>query len=407
MSERFASRRPLRVLYSFPDGLGAPGVGTTAHRQVQGLIALGLEVSVICTSLQRELPGARSITTTLTAGGRRIPHRALGGGDRAYRYHDMRTAHALRGMADRIDVVHVWPRASLATARTARELGIPSIREVPNTHTAYAYEAAAHEAQVLGLEQPPGHSHTYDAARLRHEEAEFDAVDVLLCQSEFSRATFVARGIPAAKMAIHQNGADLDRFSPSVGVRPADKPLTILFAGRCEPRKGLHYALRAWVDSGAGDRGGRFLICGEYVEGYREVLAPWLTHPSVEDLGYVGDLSGLMREADAFILPSVEEGSALVTYEAQAAGCVLVVSDATGARCDHMETGLVHAARDVEALTAHIRLLEEEPMLLARLRGATLARRDQLTWARSVQEQADVYAAALAGGARPHAVAQA
>ncbi len=140
-------------------------------------------------------------------------------------------------------------------------------------------------------------------------------------------------------------------------MRPADKPLTVLFAGRCEPRKGLHYAMKAWVESGIGDRGGRFLICGEYVDGYREVLAQWLAHPSVEDLGYVGDLSGLMREADIFILPSVEEGSALVTYEAQASGCVLVVSDATGARCEHMETGLVHAARDVDALTAHLRLL--------------------------------------------------
>jgi glycosyltransferase involved in cell wall biosynthesis len=407
MSGRFDARRPLRVLYSFPDGLGAPGIGTTAHRQVEGLIGLGLEVSVICTSLQRELPGARRITTTLTAGGRRIPHRALGPGDRAYRYHDLRVAHALRGLAGEIDVVHVWPRAALATARTARELGIVSVREAPNTHTAYAYEAVAKENELLGLALPAGHSHSFDAARLRREEAEYDAVDVILCQSEFTRGTFIERGIPAEKVAIHQNGADMSRFRADVGVRSPDKPLTALFAGRCEPRKGLHYALRAWVESGVGDRGGRFLICGEYVEGYREVLAPWLAHPSVEDLGYVSDLSGLMRGSDIFILPSVEEGSALVTYEAQASGCVLVVSDATGARCEHMETGLIHAARDVDALTSHLRLLEEEPMLLARLRGATLARLGELTWARSVEQQADVYAAALAGGGRSLDVARA
>jgi hypothetical protein len=46
-------------------------------------------------------------------------------------------------------------------------------------------------------------------------------------------------------------------------------------------------------------------------------------------------------------------------------------------------------------------------MLLARLRGATLARLDQLTWARSAEQQADVYAAAIAAGDRPLDVARA
>jgi glycosyltransferase involved in cell wall biosynthesis len=104
-----------------------------------------------------------------------------------------------------------------------------------------------------------------------------------------------------------------------------------------------------------------------------------------------------MRQSDVFVLPSVEEGSALVTYEAQACGCVLAVSDATGARCEHRRTGLVHPARDVDALAAHLRELEGDPALLARLRAATVARLDELTWDRSAEQQAGVYAAALAG----------
>ena len=74
-----------------------------------------------------------------------------------------------------------------------------SVREAPNTHTAYAYEAVAKENELLGLALPAGHSHSFDAARLRHEEAEYDAVDVILCQSEFTRGTFIERGIPAAE----------------------------------------------------------------------------------------------------------------------------------------------------------------------------------------------------------------
>ena len=387
----------MRVLYSFPDGLGAPGIGTTARHQVEGLLARDVEVSVWCTSLHCELPKARRVVTTLQAAGVRVPHRALGGNDRAYRYHDRRVALALRRLAGELDVVHVWPRASLHTARAARALGLRTVREAPNTHTGYAFDAVVRECELLGIAPPPGHSHTFDARRLRHEEAEYEAADVILCQSEFSRATFVERGVPAAKVAVHQNGTDVARFRPAQAQRPAGRPLTALFAGRLEPRKGLHYALRAWARSGAGERGGRFIVCGEFVPGYREVVAPLLDDPSVEVLGYVPDLSELMRQSDVFVLPSVEEGSALVTYEAQACGCVLAVSDATGARCEHRRTGLVHPARDVDALAAHLRELEGDPALLARLRAATVARLDELTWDRSAEQQAGVYAAALAG----------
>jgi D-inositol-3-phosphate glycosyltransferase len=387
----------MRVLYSFPDGLGAPGIGTTARHQVEGLLDQGIDVSVWCTSLHGALPRATRIVTTLQVAGVRIPHRALGGGDRAYRYHDRRVAAALRRRRGEIDVVHVWPRAGLHTARAARELGIRVVREAPNTHTGYAFDAVRRECELLGIAPPSGHSHTFDTRRLEHEEAEYAAADVILCQSEFSRATFVQRGVPAAKVAVHQNGTDIDRFRPQVAPRPVGRPLTALFAGRLEPRKGLHYALRAWARSGAGERGGRFVVCGEFVPGYRDVVAPLLEDPSVDVRGYVPDLSQLMRESDVFVLPSVEEGSALVTYEAQACGCVLAVSDATGARCEHRRTGLVHAARDVDALAGHLRELDRDPALLQRLRAATIARLDELTWDRSAREQAGVYAAALAG----------
>jgi len=391
----------VHVLYSFPDGLGAPGIGTTARHQVEGLIAQGLDVTVWCTSLHCDLPGARRVVTTLQGFGVRVPHRSLGGGDRAYRYHDWCVARALQRPNAGIDVVHVWPRASLRTARAARALGVPAVREAPNTHTGYAYEAVRRECELLGIAPPPGHSHTFDIARLRHEEAEYDAVDVILCQSEFSRATFVERGVPERKVAIHQNGTDIARFSAAENGRPAGRPLTALFAGRLEPRKGLHYALEAWARSGVGERGGRFVICGDFVPGYREVVARGLTLPGVEVRGYVADLSGLMRESDLFVLPSVEEGSALVTYEAQSSGCVLVVSDATGARCEHLVTGLVHHAREVDVLAEHLRILDRDRALLERLRSATLRRLEDLSWARSAEQQVDVYTAALAGDLGP------
>jgi glycosyltransferase involved in cell wall biosynthesis len=386
--------RPLRILYSFPDTLGAPGIGTTAWNQARTLVGLGHEVHVYATALARDVPGAARVTTTLTLAGRRVPHRALGRA-RAYRYHDRRVARALRSAPGRIDVVHCWPRATLETAQAARGSGAVSVREAPNTHTAYAYERVAAEVERLGLAQAGGHSHTPDADALALEEREYEAVDLVAVPSEFVRRTFVEHGVPAAKLGLHQFGFDLERFPAPEGERVPGEGLRALFVGSCEPRKGLHYALDAWIASGAGERG-TFTICGAFYPGYRELLEHPLAHPSVRVEGFVSDVAALMRAADVLVLPTVEEGSALVTYEAQASGCVPVVSEAAGARCAHLEDALVHAPGDVAALTEHFRLLDGDRALLARLRAATLARRATLTWEQGARELEGLYRELLA-----------
>jgi glycosyltransferase involved in cell wall biosynthesis len=380
----------VRLLYSFPHALGRPGIGTTAYHQAAGAIRQGLDVTVVCTSLARELPGALRVVETLRVGGRRVPHRALGV-RRAYSWHDRRCAGLLDDLAGEIDLVHCWPAGCLATLRRAGELGIPTAREVPNTHTRYAFQAVARESESTGVAQARGHSHTFSAEVLAAEEAEYDAADLLLVPSEFSLATFLANDVPPGKLALHRYGADPGAFFPAEDRAP-ESGLTAVFVGGCEPRKGLHHALRAWIHSGAAETG-RFVIAGEFVPGYAESLGPLLEHPSVDVRGFASDPAAVMRAADVLVLPSVEEGSALVTYEAQLCGCVPVVSDASGARCVHGRTGLVHPAGDVELLTDHLRLLHQNPELLACLRRAVLAERERLTWDAAAAELAEVYAA--------------
>jgi glycosyltransferase involved in cell wall biosynthesis len=116
-----------------------------------------------------------------------------------------------------------------------------------------------------------------------------------------------------------------------------------------------------------------------------------LAHPSVEVLGHRSDVPELMRASDALVLPSIEEGSALVTSEALASGCVPVVSDAAGALCQHDVDGLVHRAADVETLTAHLTALHQDASLLARLREGCARTAPQLTWAGAGARLVEVY----------------
>src|SRR5262249_54437716 len=150
----------------------------------------------------------------------------------------------------------------------------------------------------------------------------------------FVARTFLDRGFAPEKLARHQYGCDAGLYHPEGRTVDESLGLRLLFVGVCAVRKGLHFALEAWLRSPA-HREGSFSIAGDFIPAYREKLAPLLSHPSVHMLGHRKDVPELMRNSDALILPTIEEGSALVTSEARASGCVPVVSDAAGAVCTH------------------------------------------------------------------------
>jgi glycosyltransferase involved in cell wall biosynthesis len=346
---------------------------------------------VACTSLEHDLPGANRVLETLKVGGRRVPHRALGV-YRAYAYHDRRAARALRQLGQDVDLVHTWPAGCLRTLFAAREVGVPGFREVPSAHTQTAYEDAAREAKAIGVDLPSDHHHRYDTRHLDRELREFAAADFLLVPSAYVERTFLERGHRPKQLIRHRYGYDPAVFGgPREAERRDRAGVTAVFVGRGEPNKGLHHALHAWIDSGAADRG-RFLLAGEILPSYRAKLAPLLEHPSVEELGFVDDAGAVMREADVLVLPSVTEGSALVTYEAQAAGCALLVSAAAGAPATHMREGLVHEPGDVGALTSHLRMVDGDRELLNALRARALAHSGALTWSAAGERLAAAYA---------------
>ena len=86
------------------------------------------------------------------------------------------------------------------------------------------------------------------------------------------------------------------------------------------------------------------------------------------------------QNSDILILPTIEEGSALVTSEARGCGCVLLVSEAAGAICTHMENALIHPVGDVETLSNHISMLHDNKILLESFRTESIRTAQDITW---------------------------
>ena len=384
----------MRVLYSFPHRIGTGRICYTAWEQVAGLSAARAQVTAFPASLARELPGGVRVAPTLARGPVRIPYRVLGE-LRALIVHDRIVARRLPRLAGEIDVVHTWPLGALETLKVARRLGIPTVLERPNAHTRFAYEVVRDECERLGVELPPDHEHAYNETVLAREEAEYELADGLLCPSEFVVQTFLDQGTPPERLVRHIYGYDEQRFRPPESPRPSGEGLTMLYVGVAAVRKGLHYALDAWLRSPASETG-TFLVAGEVLPSYGARLSDQLAHPSVQVLGHRDDIPELMRRSDLFVLPSIEEGFGLVCTEAMGSGCVPLVSDACTDECRHLENALVHAVGDIDAIERHITSLHQDRALLARLREGCAASAPALTWTAAGVRLVEAYDEVLA-----------
>ncbi len=208
------------------------------------------------------------------------------------------------------------------------------------------------------------------------DRREYRAATAVLVPSDYARREFVAQGFPADRLLQHRYGCDLTRF-PARGIVPAH-PFRAVFVGRGDPTKGLHVALEAWLR--AAIPGGELLIAGRIQPDYEASLLPMLAGPGVRRLGFVDDVPGLLGTADVLLLPSWTEGSALVILEAQASGCVPLVSESAGALGTAGEDYLEQRVGDAGTLADQLRALATDPLRLARLSAHLTAGRDAVGW---------------------------
>jgi len=384
----------VRVLYSFPHKLGASRICYTAWQQVNGLAGAGAEVLVFAGAVQRPVPNGVKVRPTLARGKLRLPYKLLGS-MRTFALHDFIVARRLRNLAGQVDIVHTWPLGALRTLKVAQELNIPTVLERPNANTRFAYEVVQKECERLGVALPPHHEHAYKPDVLRIEEEEYELADALLCPSDFVAKTFLDKGYERKKLVRHTYGFDEKLYYPDPQRQKPGDGLTMLFVGVCAVRKGVHFALEAWFQSPACEKG-TFLIAGEFLPAYADKLRHQISHPSVHVLGHRNDVPELMRKSDILVLPSIEEGYGLVIAEAMGSGCVPLASDACTEICKHMETGLVHRVGDVQALTEQITLLHQNRVLLERLRDACLRDAPGATWAAAGVRLLEAYQEVLA-----------
>ena len=258
----------------------------------------------------------------------------------------------------------------LATGREARRRGMKYICDRGSTHIRHQNRVLADEHRRWGLPFAG-----IDPRIVAREEAEYDMAGLVTVPSNFVRNTFIANGVAPAKVKVLSYGVDLARFHPVAD--PREGAFDVLFVGGVSLRKGAPYLLAAYQALQHPRK--TLTIAGvaepEVVDRMRAI---GLLDDGVDFVGHVPQpqLKELMSRSHVLVLPSVEEGLAMVMAQAMACGCPVLATRNAGAEdlfTDGRE-GLIVDAACQPALSNSLQFMADNPALLQRMRIAALQR---------------------------------
>jgi glycosyltransferase involved in cell wall biosynthesis len=214
-----------------------------------------------------------------------------------------------------------------------------------------------------------------DPRNIESEEAEYESADVITVPSMFALNSFVECGVPRRKLRLSPYGVDLSAFS-RCAVKKNEKEFNVLFAGAVSVRKGVSYLLTAFRQLSFEHK--RLTLAGSISPELESAVRQWREDPRVSVLGPVPQsrLKEIMSSSDVMVLPSVEEGLALVQAQAMACGCPVIATGHTGSSdlfTDGRE-GFIIPIRDPDAITERLQLLADAPDLRSRMSEAAVRR---------------------------------
>jgi alpha-maltose-1-phosphate synthase len=284
--------------------------------------------------------------------------------------------HVARYYLDHIDAVYAYEDGAAETFRIAKERGILCLYDLP-----IMFYRMSRDIQIEEAERFPELASALQAAKepawkIERKEQEVKLADRIFVASSITQKSLLDFGIKPEKISMIPYGAPLDYFHPQP--KP-DKAFRAIYVGRLEPRKGIHYLLKAWQSLQL--KQAELLLVG-----INEFPAGWLeqyrdTFRYISSVPHAS-LNEYYSSANVLVFPSLVEGFGLVLLEAMACG-IPVITTANTAGPDIVTDGVegfIIPIRDVEALQEKLEWCYRHPQELAQMGQAARQRAEQLTW---------------------------
>jgi glycosyltransferase involved in cell wall biosynthesis len=198
-------------------------------------------------------------------------------------------------------------------------------------------------------------------------------------------------------IAILPNGIDipeLDRYSLAV----TDVGRTILSLGRVHPKKGLDRLVRAWAKVEPVHPAWRLRIVGHDELGYAGKLAALAAELKTQRISIEGPVAGdaktaAYREADLFVLPTLNENFAITVAEALSVGTPVIATKGApwrGLAREGCGWWIDHGVEPLAATLARAMDMRRETLQGMGAKGRAWMARD-FSWDRVARDMLDVY----------------
>jgi glycosyltransferase involved in cell wall biosynthesis len=287
---------------------------------------------------------------------------------------------------DTQEFVHFWSSdVPLSLYEKIQNRGHLIIVEQVNTAQVYRKEILDAEYARLGL--PTTHGAT--ASTIALENAKFEIASFVYSCSPEVRKSLTVAGVPEEKLIHTSYGLRQSDILPQSDInnRKAHKEFTAIFVGSIGVRKGAHLLVDYWSKANIK---GKLKLVGNIDEEIMPLLAPYLEKESVEHVPFVNDLSDVYKEADVFMLPTLEEGSPLVTYLALGAGLPSIVSPmGSGGLIDNGVEGLVVEPHDESGWVQALNQIYEDFTLREKLGQKAYEKAPAYVWSEVGRKRAE------------------
>ncbi len=213
--------------------------------------------------------------------------------------------------------------SGLNAGRKAQKLGGHYICDRGSSHIVFQNEILKEEYKKWGFRFAG-----IDPRIIDKEEAEYQQCDRITVPSEFVKNSFIAKGVPKQKIVKVVYGARLERFKKIA--EPDNARFIVLWVGGVSIRKGFMYLLQAFQQLKHPHK--ELVVVGTVEPEIKQLLM----NQNVDNIQFLGhvantELPRLYSKAHVFVLPSIEEGLAMVQGEAMGCGCPVIATGHTGA----------------------------------------------------------------------------
>lgn len=301
------------------------------------------------------------------------------------------------------DVIIAWSSVGSPSFKKASSWGALCVCERGSSHILTQEQLLKEEYQAQELPWAE-----WTDSKVKLELDDYKNSQIITLPSQFAKDSFIQHGFSEDRLVHVPYGVSLSNFqSTSLDV---NLPFRVLFVGSLSLRKGVGYLEEAFLKSDLPNS--ELWFVGPTTNETNTILKSHDSRISILGPFPQGELVKVYNQSTVFVIPSIEEGLAMVQAQALACGLPLICTTNTGGedllRLSKAEptlidmdirqypAGFVVPIRRPDKIAFCLQLLYNKPHLLTSMREeATKIHKSQLDWSFRANELATIYSSLM------------